>query len=53
MTAVKDPGVFLVESILKRRKGKVLIKWLGYPLSEATWEDEAAFLHDDDNNEKK
>jgi hypothetical protein len=35
-------GDYLVESILKERKVKgkkqVLVKWLGYPESEATWE---------------
>lgn len=42
-TQQKD-GDYLVETILKtrKRKGKkeVLVKWLGYPESEATWEPE-------------
>jgi hypothetical protein len=38
----KKPDTYKVEGILKRRtlKGRkeVLVKWLGYPESEATWE---------------
>lgn len=35
---VKHRDVFLVEKIIKRRGSYVLIKWLGFPTSENTWE---------------
>jgi Chromo (CHRromatin Organisation MOdifier) domain len=44
--------VYNVETILKhRRRGRsyqYLIKWEGYPISEASWEPEEAFLNDGD-----
>jgi Chromo (CHRromatin Organisation MOdifier) domain len=44
--------VYNVETILKhRRRGRsyqYLIKWEGYPISEALWEPEEAFLNDGD-----
>jgi Chromo (CHRromatin Organisation MOdifier) domain len=44
--------VYNVETILKhRRRGRsyqYLIKWEGYPISEALWEPEEAFSNDGD-----
>jgi Chromo (CHRromatin Organisation MOdifier) domain len=44
--------VYNVEIILKhRRRGRsyqYLIKWEGYPISEASWEPEEAFSNDGD-----
>jgi Chromo (CHRromatin Organisation MOdifier) domain len=44
--------VYNVETILKhRRRGRsyqYLIKWEGYPISEASWEPEEAFSNDGD-----
>ena len=42
--------VYEVETILKhRRRGRgyqYYVKWKGYPITEATWESETAFLDD-------
>jgi hypothetical protein len=44
--------VYEVETILKhRRRGREIqyyVKWKGYPISEATWEEESAFSDDGD-----
>ena len=44
--------VYEVESIMKhRRQGQgyqYLLKWRGYPLTNATWESELAFSNDGD-----
>ncbi len=32
--------IYLVEKIVKRRGNRVLVKWLGFPNSHNTWEDE-------------
>ena len=44
--------VYTIESILKHRKRgrgyQYLIKWEGYPISDATWEPESAFSDDGD-----
>jgi hypothetical protein len=44
--------VYNVETILKhQRQGRsyqYLIKWEGYPISEASWEPEEAFSNDGD-----
>lgn len=34
------PDQYLVEKILKRKNGRVLVKWLGFDDSHNTWEDE-------------
>lgn len=43
MQKTKVPDIYLVEKVLKERKrrGKkeYLVKWIGFPESEATWED--------------
>ena len=31
------PGVYLIEKILNRKNGKMLIKWLSFPSSENSW----------------
>lgn len=36
----KHKDVYLVERIVKRKGNKVLVKWLGFPSSENTWENE-------------
>lgn len=46
LTAVADPNVYLVQDILKRKNGKVLVQWYGFPKSQATWEDENNILPD-------
>lgn len=33
----KYPDIYLVEKVLKKRKNKVLVKWLGLPNSENSW----------------
>jgi Chromo (CHRromatin Organisation MOdifier) domain len=44
--------VYEVETILKHwRRGRgyqYYVKWKGYPITEATWENESAFFNDDD-----
>ena len=42
-TKGEEDGEFYVEKVIKMRVNKVgmeefLVKWVGYPLSEATWE---------------
>lgn len=34
---VKHPDVYLVEKIIRRQKGKVLVKWLGMPSTHNSW----------------
>lgn len=34
---VKYPDVYLVEKVIRRRKDKVLVKWLGMPSSHNSW----------------
>jgi Chromo (CHRromatin Organisation MOdifier) domain len=47
---LNEEKVYNVETILKhQRRGRsyqYLIKWEGYPISEASWELEEAFLND-------
>lgn len=38
LQAVKYPGVYLYEDIIKRRNGKVLVKWRGFGPEHNTWE---------------
>jgi hypothetical protein len=49
---VDGEEVYEVESILKhRRRGRgyqYLVKWVGYPITEASWESEQAFSDDGD-----
>ena len=49
---VNGEEVYQVETILKhRRRGQgyqYLIKWEGYPITEASWEPESAFSDDGD-----
>lgn len=33
----KEPDVFLIEKILKRKPGKMYVKWEGYPESKNSW----------------
>jgi Chromo (CHRromatin Organisation MOdifier) domain len=44
--------VYKVETILKhRRRGRgyqYYVKWKGYPITKATWENESAFSNDGD-----
>jgi Chromo (CHRromatin Organisation MOdifier) domain len=48
----REEEVYNMKTILKhRRRGRsyqYLIKWEGYPISEASWEPEEAFLNDGD-----
>ena len=37
--------LYFVEDILKMREGKALVKWLGYPPSQATWEPVPNVVH--------
>ena len=34
---VSDDDTYIIEKILKKSKGRVLIKWLGWPSKHATW----------------
>ena len=49
---LKGEEVYKVESIIKhRRRGlgyQYLLKWKGYPITDATWETELAFSDDGD-----
>lgn len=40
----KYPYVYLVEKVLKRKKNKVFVKWLGLPASECSWIDKTNIL---------
>lgn len=40
----KHPNVYLVEKVLKRRKNKVYVKWLGLPSNENSWIDNTNIL---------
>lgn len=40
----KHPDIYLVEKVLKRKGRKVLVKWLGLPLSENSWIDDTNVL---------
>lgn len=40
MQLTKQPNFYLVEKILKKKDGKVFIKWLGFGKEHNTWEDE-------------
>ena len=33
----EDPHVYKIEKILRKRKGKVLVKWLGYDTKHNSW----------------
>lgn len=37
LQAVKHPDVYLVEKILRRRKGMVYVKWLGFGSEHNSW----------------
>lgn len=37
LQAVKNPKVYLIEKILKREKGKVYVKWLGFGPEHNSW----------------
>lgn len=41
---VKQPDVYLVEKIVKRRGDKVLVKWLGFDESHNTWQNKDKLL---------
>jgi len=41
-TSFKD--IFLVEKVLRRKKGKILVKWLGFPSSANSWIDDTALV---------
>ena len=49
---VNGEEVYQVETILKHRRGgweyQYLIKWEGYPITEASWKPESAFSDDGD-----
>lgn len=40
----KQPNIFLVEKVLKKRGNKLLIKWLGLPSDENSWIDKSKVL---------
>ena len=52
MELLEGEEVYEVDSILKHwRRGRGYqfhIKWQGYPITEATWENESAFSEDGD-----
>lgn len=37
----ENPDVYLIEKVLKRRKNKVYVKWLGLPSEQNSWIDES------------
>lgn len=37
LQAVKHPDVYLVEKILRRRKGMIYVKWLGFGTEHNSW----------------
>ena len=41
---VKHPDVYLVEKILKRNKGKLYVKWLGFDSIHNSWIDASAMV---------
>ena len=49
---VEGEESYIIDMILRHRKRaqnyQYLIKWQGYPISEATWENEEAFNSDSD-----
>ena len=49
---IKGEEVYQIKTILKHRKRgqgyQYLIKWEGYPISEASWEPESLFSEDRD-----
>ena len=38
LTRVKYNDVYLVEKIVKRKRNKVYVKWIGFDSSHNTWE---------------
>lgn len=40
LTKVSNPNIYLVEKIIKKKNGKVLVKWLGFSESQNQWIDE-------------
>ncbi|XP_044019492.1 uncharacterized protein LOC122859874 [Aphidius gifuensis] len=41
LSPVRYPDIYLVEKILKKRKNKVLVRWLGFDSEHDTWENES------------
>ena len=41
---VKEPDVYLVEKIVRKSKGKLLVKWLGFDSTHNSWIDEKALI---------
>lgn len=41
LSPVRYPDVYLVEKIIKKRKNKVLVRWLGFDSEHDTWENES------------
>ncbi|MVN24217.1 hypothetical protein GO639_03450, partial [Staphylococcus aureus] len=37
----ENPDVYLIEKVLKKRKNKVYVKWLGLPSEQNSWIDES------------
>ena len=44
MQQIKYADIFLVESVLQRKKGLVLVKWLGFPDDRNSWIPESDVL---------
>ncbi|XP_044005504.1 uncharacterized protein LOC122850418 [Aphidius gifuensis] len=41
LSPVRYPDIYLVGKILKKRKNKVLVRWLGFDSEHDTWENES------------
>ncbi|XP_044019535.1 uncharacterized protein LOC122859916 [Aphidius gifuensis] len=41
LSPVRYPDIYLVEKHLKKRKNKVLVRWLGFDSEHDTWENES------------
>ncbi|XP_044005857.1 uncharacterized protein LOC122850866 [Aphidius gifuensis] len=41
LSPVRYPDIYLVEKFLKKRKNKVLVRWLGFDFEHDTWENES------------